>query len=112
MTDSMDPGQAAEGLSAALNLDTLEREGETPQPYAFILGGKRYMLSDPKDIDWQQLIMALMDPFLFFRLTMPPEDHEKFFSTPIPTWKINAMITGYQKHYGIPTPGELGALPR
>lgn len=95
-----------------MDLDTLEREGGHPAPFRFVLGGHQYMMSDPQEIDWQKLVAAMTNPYLFFKLTLPPDDHDAFFAATLPSWKMNALMTGYQKHYGIPSPGELNALRR
>jgi hypothetical protein len=93
-----------------LNLDTLEREGGSPAPFDFVLGGRRFILSDPKEIDWQDLIAAMRSPILFFKMVLPADDQRPFFDTKIPAWKLNALMQGYQDHYGIPGPGEAAAL--
>lgn len=94
-----------------LDLDSLEREGGSPLPFVFQLGGKRFMLSDPKEIDWQDLITALTNPYVFFKLTLPPDDQEAFFSSKVPSWKLNHLVEKYIEHYGLPTGGEASALP-
>lgn len=109
MSENFDPGAMP---AAALNLDTLEREGGTPKPFDFILRERRYVLSDPQEIDWQDLMAAMSNPTLFFRMVLPPDDHSEFFRTKIPSWKMNALMKNYQVHYGLPGPGEAGALPR
>lgn len=96
----------------ALDLDALEREGGTPKPFDFVHEGKRYMLSDPQSIDWQDLIAAMRSPVLFLRMVMPPEDHVDFFRSKMPSWKMNALMKSYQDHYGLAGLGEATALPR
>jgi hypothetical protein len=96
----------------AFDLDALEREGGSPMPFDIRLDGKRFMLSDPKEIDWQDLLYCMRDPVLFFRRVVPAEDHSAFFSAKLPSWKMNALMEAYQKHYGLGSPGEMGALPR
>ncbi len=97
--------------ATALDLDALEREGGSPVPFVFQLSGKRYLLSDPKEIDWQDLVSALSSPYMFFKLMLPADDHEQFFSTKVPSWKLNALVEAYIKHYGLPNAGESNALP-
>lgn len=97
---------------AAMNLDALEREGGPRQPFDFVLDGKRYLLADPQELDWQDVISAMSNPVMFFRLVLPPEDHVEFFHSKIPGWKMNALMGAYQNHYGLPSQGEAGALPR
>lgn len=100
------------GNRAAMNLDELEREGGPTSPFDFVLEGKRYLLADPQDLDWQDIISAMSNPVMFFRLVLPAEDHSTFFRSRIPGWKMNALMRGYQNHYGLPNQGEAGALPR
>jgi hypothetical protein len=103
------PGKAPK---AAMNLDELEREGGPRQPFDFVLDGKRYLLADPQELDWQDVISAMSNPVMFFRLVLPPEDHVTFFRAKIAGWKMNALMGSYQTHYGLPSQGEAGALPR
>jgi hypothetical protein len=102
---------AASNPPAALDLDALEREG-APTPFDFILEGKRYMLSDPQEVDWQDLLAALSNPHMFFRLVLPAEDHREFFETRLPSWKMRKLMARYQDHYGIPDVPNAGGLPR
>lgn len=95
----------------ALNLDTLEREGGATEPFAVVLGGERLLLSDPAEVDWQKLLAALRDPYVFFRLVIPPDDHEVFFGTAMPGWKMNKLMESYMAHYGLQSPGEANASP-
>src|ERR1044071_8241079 len=50
----------------SLDLDTLERE-KAPKQFIFRHLGARYLLVDPQEVDWQDLIPALGDPYPFFR---------------------------------------------
>lgn len=102
---------AAEKLPAALDLDLLERES-APRPFDFQLQGKRYMMSDPQEVDWQDLISALQNPHMFFRLVLPPEDRTEFFTTHLPAWKMRILMQRYQDHYGLPSFPNADGLPR
>jgi hypothetical protein len=97
---------------AALDLDTLEREGGSPIPFVFQLSGRRYLLADPKELDWQDLVSGLTNPYIFFKISLPPDDQQEFFKTKLPSWKLNHLIEQYIKHYGLPQVGESDALPR
>lgn len=97
---------------AALNLNTLEREGGPKLPFDFDLGDKRYILSDPQEVDWQDLLLSMNNPVSFFRIVLPPDDHVSFFSTKLATWKMNVLMRQYQEHYGLPTGPEAAGLPR
>jgi hypothetical protein len=96
---------------AALNLDTLEREGGATDPFDFVLEGKMFLASDPQDIDWQDLMASFNNPHMFFRLILPAEDHRAFFEARLPSWKMRVLMDRYQKHFGIPDlPNAAGLL--
>ncbi len=97
---------------AALDLDTLERESNNTREFTFIHEGRRWTLSSPMEIDWQDVVVAMNDPFSFFRRTLPAEDADAFLKTKLPVWKMRALVERYMAHYGVPNEGELGALPR
>lgn len=105
-----DQDRSAPTESVSINLDELERENPT-EPFVFIHKGKRYLASDPQDIDWQALLRALSDPVLFFRLVLPADDVQQFLDTTMPGWKMNMLMERYRQHYGLPGPGEANALP-
>ncbi len=95
----------------ALDLDKLEREGAVG-PFDFVLDGKRFMMSDPQEVDWQDLLSAMQNPTMFFRLVLPAEDQPEFFRTRLPSWKMNKLMAAYQDHYGLPNAGNAGGLQR
>ncbi len=102
---------AANARPAAMDLDKMEREGARA-PFDFVLEGKRYLMSDPQEVDWQDLLAAMTNPHMFFRLVLPPEDRIQFFNTRLPAWKMNKLVDGYQEHYGIPSLPNANGLPR
>jgi hypothetical protein len=95
-----------------LDLDALERDGATLDPFSFAHNGRRYTLLDPKEVDWQDLISALSNPFVFFEKTLAGGDQAAFLDTKMPAWKLNKLIDGYMEYYGLPSLGEQNALPR
>lgn len=95
----------------ALDLDKLEREGAVG-PFDFQLEGKRYIMSDPQEVDWQDLLSAMQNPTMFFRLVLPTDDQQEFFRTRLPSWKMRKLMESYQDHYGLPTAGNAGGLQR
>lgn len=107
MTEENINGQSpAEDGPDAIDLDSIEREGGTPMPFRFKMklpDGKQktFVLSDPQEIDWQNLILAMRDPLMFLRLVLPPDDHTAFFGTPMASWKLNKLMERYQQHYGL-----------
>lgn len=106
--DTTKPNPA--GPEVSLDLDSLEREG-TKEPFTFQHLGKRYMMSDPQEVDWQRLMIAMKDPVYFMSLVLPADDREQFFDADLPTWKLNKLMAAYTKHYGLPTPGEAAGSP-
>lgn len=96
---------------AALDLDKMEREGAAA-PFDFVLGGKRYLMSDPQEVDWQDLMAAMSSPAMFFRLVLPAEDRAQFFEARCPTWKMNRLMQAYLDHYGLPSGPNAAGLPR
>jgi hypothetical protein len=96
-------------LPGALDLDALEREGR-PEPFAFIHNNRQYILADPQDQDWQQLLVVMSNPLLFLRLVLREEDRDAFFENSMPAWKLNALTTAYREHYGLPSLGEASGL--
>lgn len=96
-------------LPGALNLDALEREGR-PEPFAFIHNNRQYILADPQDQDWQQLLVVVSNPLLFLRLVLEEKDRDSFFEDSMPAWKLNALTKAYRQHYGLPELGEANGL--
>lgn len=115
MNDQQPAGDTVEAEimhPVTINLDALEREGDQPEPFTFQHDGRRYTLTDPRDVDWQDIVAALSNPFLFFKATMTAEDQLVFLSTKLPARKLNALIDRYVEHFGLPQVGESTALSR
>lgn len=106
------PADEAPVTPTTMDLDALEREGGSPEPFSFRHNSRRYTLLDPKEIDWQDLISALSNPYVFFSVTLAEGDQPTFMGTKMPAWKLNKLIDAYIEHYGLPSLGEAGALPR
>lgn len=87
----------------ALDLDALERE-KAPAQFYFRHLGERYLLVDPQEVDWQELILAIGDTYTFFRTIVPADDRERFFTSKMPSWKMRALMERYTEHYGLPSP--------
>lgn len=94
----------------SLNLDTLEREGSV-EAFSVVLGGRPYNFLDPQDIDWQQLMQAMLDPMLFFRLCLSEKDSKAFLAQHLPAWKMTRLMDEYMRHFGLPSAPEADALP-
>ncbi len=97
---------------AALDLDSLEREGGTRLPFDFTLGTKRFLMADPEELDWQDLVAGMQNPVVFFRRVLPPEDRDEFFRQHLPSWKLKVLMKKYQDHYGLPDAPNAAGLPR
>lgn len=95
----------------SLNLDSLEREG-TVEPFVIVLKGRRILMSDAQDVEWQTLMLAMQNPHAFFKLIVPADDQDDFFSAGLPTWKMRKLMEAYTTHYGLTDPGNLAASPR
>lgn len=98
----------------ALNLDKLEAENVT-EPYPVVLGGKRYVLIDARDLDFRELIEAQVafmngNPMKALETMVETKDQEAFFANKLPLFKLKKMIKGYNDHFGI-DPGEAPASP-
>jgi hypothetical protein len=96
--------------AVALDLDTLEREGERPGPFTFQHEGIVFQMMDPQDVDWQDLLSGLRNPALFIRYAMSLDDQKRFFGLRVPGWKMNKLMMSYQEHYSIPDLGNANAL--
>lgn len=105
-TDENKPEDAGKEQDVVLDLDALEREN-APAPFTFRHDGRRYLLRDPQDIDWQELMLAIDNSFQFFRSVLPADDQQQFFAAKMPSWKMKALMERYQQHYGLPDPKAL-----
>lgn len=94
----------------SLNLDTLERE-DTKGPFSFLHDGRRWVLSDPEEVDWQELLVSVDNPVMLLRCALAEGERDAFFKAKMPTWKMKALAKNYQKHFGLPDAPEAGALP-
>lgn len=94
----------------AFNLDALEREGD-PAPFEFILNDRAFEMSDPQEVDWQDITAAMTNPYMFFKLVLPAADQQEFFAAKLPSWKLSKLMEAYQDHYGLPSaPNAVGLL--
>lgn len=97
-----------------LNLDSLERP-DAPDPFAVVLGGKRYVLVDAIELDYRELIdaqVAFMNgrPQPAVETMVAEKDREAFFANKLSTFKLGKLFEAYNAHYGI-DPGEAPASP-
>ncbi len=93
-----------------LDLDALERDGSRPGPFSFQIEGKRFQLSDPQDVDWQDLLVAQRNPLMFIRFTLGEQSYKEFLALKIPEWKIEKLMVAFFKHFGMTDSPEVRAL--
>ncbi len=96
---------------ATINLDEIDRE-DAPSEFSFVHNGRRFVLADPQEMDWRDIVDALGHPELFFRAALADDDRKEFFADKMPAWKLGALVKRYREHYGLTNPGELAALSR
>lgn len=87
-----------------LDLDTETRD-DTKETFAFGLKGRRIVMTDPVEFDWQDLA-NLEDELEFVDLAMTDEDAKWFLAQKLPAWKMRKLMKDYQQHYGIEDPGK------
>ena len=105
-----------EKTTPSLDLDTLEREGGTPDPFVVKLGGREYLLVDPKERDYADVLRAQQEiaagnTLQALELYVDPADRSAFFHNRLPGWKIDKLIEGYHQHFGLPSPGNASGSP-
>lgn len=110
MTDENKDQEAPGAGKDLFDLDALEREGGSIAQFQFVHKGKTYTMLDPQEIDWQDLLQGFRNPALFVRFAMPTDQQRDFFGTRVEAWKMNALMSQYQKHYNLPDLGNVSAL--
>jgi hypothetical protein len=86
------------------SLDTFERE-KTYELFAADLGGQRIVMTDPAELEWQDLA-ELDDPVEFIDLCMSDEDKEYLLSLRLKAWQLEGLMSAYMTHYGIGNRGK------
>jgi hypothetical protein len=85
------------------DLDALERD-DTPEPFAFTIGGRIFYLAAPSDVDWHgQTAFNGGDPTEVMPLLLGDQfaDFDQFA---IPGWKLDKLIVAWGRHNGITIP--------
>jgi hypothetical protein len=96
----------------SIDLDALEAE-ESFDPFVIHVGGKRFELKNPNEIDYIILEYAQQSPQNFLHAAVGDDAFPEFRKIEIPQWKVAKLLDKYLKHFGLPTnPGEVSALPR
>lgn len=93
-----------------LDLDALERDGSRPGPFTFRIEGQQFQLTDPQDVDWQDLLVAQRNPLMFIRFTLGEDNYKRFLALKIPEWKIEKLMVQFFKHFGMTDSPEVRAL--
>lgn len=95
-----------------LDLDAMEDEA-TGATFTFRIGGEVFTCISPDDADWQATADTDSPGGLraFIRELLGEEDYERFCDLQVTNRKLNAIVQGAQKHYGVST-GESKASPR
>lgn len=82
-----------------LDLDSLERPAEEIiDPFVVNIGGKTITMTDPGDLDWQDLL-AIQEPTDFMRYAMSDDDREHLRNQAMPGWKLRILMDRYMKHF-------------
>ncbi|MCW2674784.1 MAG: hypothetical protein JWP14_3373 [Frankiales bacterium] len=102
---------APPAAAVSMDLDDLERDQESRDPFVVTLAGEQYTFLDPQDLDWKDILAALTNPASFFHNCLPQEQTKAFLATSLPVWKMDKLMKAYAKHFGMPSAGEASALP-
>jgi len=89
-----------------LDLDSLERDGNDRGPFRFFLGGREYELGAPQDLDYRDLVDAMVagtngDAATALNKLLDPDDIEPFWKNKIPAFKMEALVGGFLSHYDL-----------
>lgn len=95
--------RASTAKKVALDLDTLEREGDIPEPFPIRVKGRVIVLRDIQELDWQDVaaIGHSRNAHLFFQKAIHEDDYEHFISARIESWKMERLMQDYLTHYGV-----------
>lgn len=108
-TGTRNQPQAAAPADVMLDLDSLEKEGGRAESFTFRHEGRDFVLIDPIDMDWRDLMRALNSPLGFVEYVMSEADYKAFTRMRCPEWKMRALVSAYFGHWGIDV-GEASGL--
>lgn len=103
--EALKPTEIRAPRKVLFNLDELEND-RSSEPFVFEYQGKTFELLDPKDCDWQDLLVVQEDPRLTLHVLMPEEQRVEFLALKLPMRKFEALLTRWQQHFNQPSPGE------
>jgi hypothetical protein len=101
------PSELKAPRKVLFNLDALEND-RSSEPFVFVYQGKEFELLDPKDCDWQDLLVVQEDPRLTLHVLMPEAQRKEFLELKLPMRKFEALLKRWQEHFNQPDPGEEG----
>lgn len=81
------------------DLDAEERD-DVKEPFVANIGGRAITMTDPEDIDWQDLL-DIENPVAFLRFCVSDDDRDHIFEQSMPGWKLGRLMDAYMKHYGV-----------
>jgi hypothetical protein len=88
-------------VNVDLDLDAFERPAtEVIPPYTVRLGGRTISMTNPDEIDWQDLL-DIRDPVQFLRYSCSREDFQFILSFKLPGYKMAKLMEAYQTHFKI-----------
>lgn len=99
------PSELKAPRKVLFNLDALEND-RSSEPFVFVYQGKEFELLDPKDCDWQDLLVVQEDPRLTLHVLMPEAQRKEFLELKLPMRKFEALLKRWQEHFNQPDPGE------
>jgi hypothetical protein len=98
-------------IPPALNLDTLDVEG-APDPFVFVLDGKRFEVGDLEGHDWQDLMdFDATDAEGTLRLMLGKQYDDFRAVRGVSMRKIRVLLDSLRDHFGLATPPETDASP-
>lgn len=101
----MQPSEIKANQKVLFVLDALERE-KVAEPFIFEYQGEIFELLDPKDIDWQDLMIGQEQPRLMLHVIMAEDQRARFLEKKLPMWLLEELLTRWQQHFGLPDSGE------
>lgn len=98
----VEPEEEFEGF----DLDALQKKDVLPnvtdKPFKFKLDGTWFMMNDPRDVDWKDVLDGINNPIQFMRLAMDDEaEADRFIGIKLAGWKLSALFDNWQEHYGV-----------
>lgn len=103
--EALKPTEIKAPRKVLFNLDALEND-RSSEPFVFSYQGQEFELLDPKDCDWQDLLVVQDDPRLTLHVLMPEEQRARFLELKLPMRKFEALLKRWQEHFNQPDPGE------